>query len=361
MTVIGHGADLCTSTTRPATPSIGSVIYQTDTNEYLTYTNYGGSNRWMQADVKSGRNVITNGGFDVWQRGTSLTGSGGSYGVDMWREYTDTGSGTQSKDTTVYAGNNRASYKWTTGGSASNWSIFQYIETSNCLHMANKKVTLSFWAATSTSRALAAMVYYHTGVDTGWPNSFTLIDTLNFTTSSSLQLFSLTVTVPSNAKTLQVAFGVGTGGNFASGVTVNITGVQLEVGTAPSEFEFEPFETTLRKCQRYFEKTYDLGTAIGAATANGSLGNDFMVGADHNGYIAQRIPFFITKRITNGTLTVYDNAGNAGKVTKYTASGAGINNITPTISDISERAFRIYIVSQTCVGFTTHYTISAEL
>ena len=252
MPVIGHGADICTSTTRPATPSIGSVIYQTDTNEYLTYVNYGGSDRWMQADVKSGRNVIINGGFDVWQRGTSVSGSGGAYGADMWREYTDLGSGTQSKDTTVFAGNSRASYKWTTGGVVSNWSIFQYIETTNCLHMVNKKVTLSFWASTSTSRALSAMVYYNTGVDTGWPNSFTLIGTLNFTTSSSLQLFSLTVTIPSNARTLQVAFGVGTGGNFAAGVTVNITGVQLEVGTAPSEFELELFNETLSKCQRYF-------------------------------------------------------------------------------------------------------------
>jgi len=292
MTVIGHGADLCTSTTRPASPSVGAIIYQTDTDEYLKYVNYGGSNRWMQADVKSGRNVVTNGGFDVWQRGTSLTGSGGGYGVDMWREYTDTGSGTQSKDTTVYAGNSRASYKWTTGGSASNWSIFQYIETSNCLHMANKKVTLSFWAATSTSRSLAAIVSYNTGVDTGWPNSFTTIDTLNFTTSSSLQLFSLTVTIPSNAKTLQVAFGVGTGGNFAAGVTVNITGVQLEIGTAPSEFEFEPLETTLRKCQRYY-------FVVKNNASNSPVLYRFNYGGSDNLYHCT-IVLPVTPRITNG-------------------------------------------------------------
>jgi hypothetical protein len=33
-----------------------------------------------------------------------------------------------------------------------------------------------------------------------------------------------------------------------------LTGVQLEVGQNPTEFEHEPFDVTLRKCNRYFEK-----------------------------------------------------------------------------------------------------------
>ena len=37
--------------------------------------------------------------------------------------------------------------------------------------------------------------------------------------------------------------------------TFFITGVQLEVGQNPTEFEHEPFDRTLAKCQRYFEKT----------------------------------------------------------------------------------------------------------
>ena len=35
--------------------------------------------------------------------------------------------------------------------------------------------------------------------------------------------------------------------------TWQITGVQLEAGPVTTPFEFEPFETTLRKCQRYYE------------------------------------------------------------------------------------------------------------
>ena len=38
-----------------------------------------------------------------------------------------------------------------------------------------------------------------------------------------------------------------------------ITGVQLEVGQNATEFEHEPFERTLAKCQRYYKK-YDVGS-----------------------------------------------------------------------------------------------------
>jgi len=56
--------------------------------------------------------------------------------------------------------------------------------------------------------------------------------------------------------------------------TFFITGVQLEVGQNPTSFEHEPFEMTMRKCQRYFQKTNaqfhlagrGTGTTTGIAT-----------------------------------------------------------------------------------------------
>ena len=37
-----------------------------------------------------------------------------------------------------------------------------------------------------------------------------------------------------------------------------ITGVQLEVGTSASDFEFLPYDVNLQRCQRYFEKFYKI-------------------------------------------------------------------------------------------------------
>jgi|TARA_Y100000289_G_scaffold65917_1_gene80676 hypothetical protein len=42
--------------------------------------------------------------------------------------------------------------------------------------------------------------------------------------------------------------------------TFFITGIQMELGEKATEFETEPFETTLRKCQRYYTK-YQAGSA----------------------------------------------------------------------------------------------------
>ena len=42
-----------------------------------------------------------------------------------------------------------------------------------------------------------------------------------------------------------------------------ITGVQLEVGTAASDFEFVPYDVNLQRCQRYFQ-TYTVMGTMGA-------------------------------------------------------------------------------------------------
>jgi hypothetical protein len=58
-----------------------------------------------------------------------------------------------------------------------------------------------------------------------------------------------------------------------SGATFYITGVQLEVGTQATSYEYENFGVTLQKCQRYFCKTFNYATAPAqnAGTA-GSIG-----------------------------------------------------------------------------------------
>ena len=52
----------------------------------------------------------------------------------------------------------------------------------------------------------------------------------------------------------------------------SITGIQLEIGQNETGFEHEPFEATLRKCQRFFCQTFNYGTeAANNATVNGAF------------------------------------------------------------------------------------------
>lgn len=103
-----------------------------------------------------------------------------------------------------------------------------------------------------------------------------------------------------NAKSLIASFHLADGSTFTSG-TLNttwaantsanravgqvnlaaatsnywqVTGVQLEAGPVATPFEFEPFETTMRKCQRYFYSNVTEGAygqiAIGLANTTSS-------------------------------------------------------------------------------------------
>ena len=53
--------------------------------------------------------------------------------------------------------------------------------------------------------------------------------------------------------------------------TFYITGVQFEVGSVATPFEHRSYGQELALCQRYYWKTYNIGTAPGTATAEGTL------------------------------------------------------------------------------------------
>ena len=92
--------------------------------------------------------------------------------------------------------------------------------------------------------------------------------------------------------------------------TFFITGVQLEVGQNPTEFEHEPIEKTLLKCQRYYEHCYDLvGTHFPAddvAFGNGMTLHNANCWADDN--LRVQVHFLVRKRAVP-TTTAYSVSG----------------------------------------------------
>ena len=83
----------------------------------------------------------------------------------------------------------------------------------------------------------------------------------NFTTGTANSTWATasTISIPSGATSV-----VGT-----SGATFYITGVQLEVGSSATGFEYRQYGQELALCQRYFAKSYDIETAVGTATRSG--------------------------------------------------------------------------------------------
>lgn len=111
-----------------------------------------------------------------------------------------------------------------------------------------------------------------------------------------------TVTVPgdvtgtwmtNNSRGIQLVFGLGVGTNASAavgwsagsmnsvtgavnvagtnGANWNITGVQLNEGRVAAPFERRSFEAEVSLCQRYYEKSYDIGVVPGTVTGAGAI------------------------------------------------------------------------------------------
>jgi hypothetical protein len=199
-------------------------------------------------------------------------------------------------------------------------------------------VTLSFWVKSSLTGTFGGSIR---------GSSFSRSYPFSYTVSSANTWEYKTVTIPGdtsgswatdNGVGLQLAFGLGNGsaytgtaGSWASsfaiqptstvsvigtnGATFYITGVQLEKGSTATSFDYRPYGTELMLCQRYFEMSYDIGTAIGSV---GSLGMFTSIRA--NGIAGTSLGFKVTKRAVP-TVTAYSPAtGTAGTGRDY---GAG--------------------------------------
>jgi hypothetical protein len=115
--------------------------------------------------------------------------------------------------------------------------------------------------------------------------------------------------------------------------TFFITGVQLEVGQNPTEFEHEPFDVTLRKCQRYYAHTYGYGNTVGAAFDQSYNGMIYLIGTGNHGCSVEW-KFPVEMRATP-TVDLYGHAGTKNRITYWNGSEATYNALNRTTSQLT--------------------------
>jgi len=257
------------------------------------------------------RNLIINGMMQISQRGDS-TGktSGGYYACDRFQsDIYGVGTWSIAQSTSVPTGKgfkNSVKLDCTTANSSLGSDAYfiyqQRIEGHNLQRLGfgtsdAKPIVLSFYVKSNKTGT------YHVGlfnVDNSRMNGRTYtIDSANTWEFKSISFDADTSAgfTDDNTHGLMLEFWLAGGTDYTSGSTptawvasnntiragglaVNLadstdnewllTGVQLEIGQNPTEFEHEPLETTLRKCQRYLLRYPNDGGTNGGYTRYGT-------------------------------------------------------------------------------------------
>ena len=300
---------------------------------------------------KPNRNLIINGAMQVAQRGTSSTSAG--YGtVDRINfQYSGTDEApTQAQvdvasGTTPYTLGFRKAYKITNGNQTSGAGTADFINFQ--IKLEAQDVANSGWNYTSSSSFITLSFYIKSSVAQTFKGYLRAVDGTSqqypFETGSlSADTWTkITKTVSGNSN-IQIDNDNGTGfqinigafwgtdysdnsvtenawGAFASSsrmkdntstwyttndATLEITGVQLEVGRVATDFEHRSFGEELALCQRYFYQLTKQGSTSDVTNAPIAVGN-----YDGSSNFQTIIPFPVQMR-TNPTLISNNNSNS---------------------------------------------------
>jgi hypothetical protein len=216
----------------------------------------------------SRKNLLINGNFDIWQRGTSFS-TGTEYTADMWKWSGTSGGGSVSRQTFTVGQTdvpNNPTYYWrvTVGTGDVNVAFFTGIE--GVSHGAGVPLTVSLWAKASETTGWldgdsgpTLVQRYGSGGTTA--TRVQLDGTFQSQTiTTSWQKFVATAT-PASISGSTVAAGnylelfLQTDGDLSSSATLDIAQVQVEYGSVATDFDAGgDVGTILNQCYRYYER-----------------------------------------------------------------------------------------------------------
>jgi len=229
----------------------------------------------ITANNISGKNLVINGGFDIWQRGTD-SGSGTTDGVLTADRWTIASSGATRQVTrqaftvgqTDVPGNPKYYLRYAVTTGNDNVALRQKIEDLNTV--ANKELTLSFWIKGSNPGGGHFQLEQRENFGSGGSSPVNTVVAAEYTVTGSWVKKTFTFTPPSIAgKTLGTGhcyeleiFRQPSDDTSTAAYTVDIANVQLEVGSIATPFEQKTYAETLRECQRYYYKMVE-GNGVG--------------------------------------------------------------------------------------------------
>jgi hypothetical protein len=280
------------------------------------------------------RNRIINGNFDIWQRGTSFTGS--EYGADRWASgrvgttHTATREPFEPGQTDVP--NNPAYYIRTVVSSVAGASNYDHLAqlVEGVRTFAGQQVSVSFWAKVDSTKNISVELIQSFGSGSNSPSSpVNAIGVTKVSIGTTWQKVTVTANVPSiSGKTigdgpgndylgLFIWFDAGSDFNSRTDSlgqqsgTFEIAQVQLEPGSVATPFERRPIGAELALCHRYAR--WVPFTMFGYTAAGGTVTNQILFSAE-------------MRVAPNAGANVQDP--ELGTATTANVASAGANNLT---------------------------------
>lgn len=312
------------------------------------------------------KNIAVNGGFDIWNDGTTIAGITNvpKYTAECWFGYRNAvvAGMTVSRQAATGAGWYALRAQRDAGNANTACiGIGQVIESSVAKRCAGKKLTVSFSAKaganfSAAGSQLPVILYIGQGADQSstlmvagtWTGTSAL--TSNITISPVQARYAATFDVPANATQLGIAFAPQTVGVAGANDWYELEDVQVELGAVATDFEVLRLQQIIADTQRFYERSYDLGTSAGAITANGAPSLTI------SGANVERlaVPFKVTKRATPAVTIYSPGSGLSGKV--Y-CNGSDQNG---SASSIGTNGFQISNTGTIYRDLTAHFVADAR-
>ena len=289
------------------------------------------------------KNMIINGGFDVWQRGTTGTAQGYN-SADRWYIARGGGSPAVSITRETFATTEtdiKSKYylQWVQSTGGTNPYIVQRVE--EVKPFLGQEVTVSVWMKAASAVTIDLDVY----IDYGDAQSTTLDENTSFSVTTSWQKFQHTFTISSGGtvaanSNLEVRFSP----PDSNTITTYFAEAQLEYGSTATDFEHRSYGEELALCQRYYQSHY---TGIRGAKGNGSA----MIGFSIDLPVPMRAAATMT---TTGTCSTYANDAvvqSSATINSITVShhSDSMNYINFNLSGSSITDNRGYVIQSTAV------------
>ena len=254
-------------------------------------------------------------------------------------------------------------------GAASNTNVTakSRMESNTMQGMASKQIATTFYMYQNSGSAMSG-VTVKLFCPTTTADTFSAVTQEGSTVTVSISSGVLTpVTAMITLGASNVARGlevqISTNAAVLSGVTVYISPVQVEAvptgATQGTAYEVLPYATQLARCQRYYEKSFDVGTVPvqNSGTDAGAFWC-FTNTSASSANIITYIPFKVPKRTTGCTVTTY-NPTQANANWRCSGDSADAN---VTVSTVSENGFKILATTLLSSNSARiHWTASAPL